>query len=129
MPEVLTPESRDAQSGVEELLAGVLAEHRLVAITGGTAAGAQWICRCGAQQINPGGRDHAEWMHARHAAHHLAAALGPVLAGERAEAWDEGYAQAEKDFVHSDYCGTRCQCDPNLTSGAGNPYRADREQP
>lgn len=55
-----------------ETLAELIEQHRLVVVTGGTAAGSQWICECGAQQLNPGARDHARRMHAQHVAHHLA---------------------------------------------------------
>ena len=38
-----------------------------------------------------------------------------------AKAWDEGYAVGEDNFIHSDYCGRRCQCQG--LHGATNPYR------
>ena len=39
-----------------------------------------------------------------------------------AQAWDDGYAVADDDFTHSDYCGNRCQC--KGIHGRTNPYRA-----
>jgi hypothetical protein len=45
----------------------------------------------------------------------------------KAEAWDEGYAVATDDFVHSDYCGFTCQCDG--VHGQANPYRAAELDP
>ena len=38
-----------------------------------------------------------------------------------AKAWDEGYAVGEDNFIHSDYCGRRCQCQG--LHGTTNPYR------
>lgn len=40
-----------------------------------------------------------------------------------ARAWDEGHAVAEDNFVHSDYCGRRCQCQG--VHGTTNPYRIE----
>lgn len=38
-----------------------------------------------------------------------------------AQAWDEGHAVGEDNFIHSDYCGTRgCQCQG--VHGTTNPY-------
>ena len=43
------------------------------------------------------------------------------LRAEKAEAWDEGHAVATDDFLHSDYCGRRCQC--SGLAGTRNPYK------
>ena len=49
--------------------------------------------------------------------------LVPAIAARaKAAAWDEGYAVAQDDFVHSDYCGRKCQCEG--IHGQKNPYRS-----
>ena len=44
-----------------------------------------------------------------------------------AKAWDEGYAVGEDNFIHSDYCGRRCQCQG--LHGTTNPYLTKRTEP
>ena len=44
-----------------------------------------------------------------------------------AKAWDEGYAVGEDNFIHSDYCGRRCQCQGLY--GTTNPYLTKRTEP
>lgn len=81
-------------------IADVLAAHRLVRVSGGTATGSRWICQCGAEEINPGAREHAEHMHARHVAHRLTLVLraDDTLVERVAEAM--AHADLDNDYEH-----------------------------
>jgi hypothetical protein len=68
----------------------------------------------------------------RRAVEKIAPVVSDALLRERqeaarlGEAWDQGYAVAVDDFVHSDYCGLKCQCEG--IHGQTNPYRTAPEE-
>lgn len=108
-----TDETRDAQSGVAEVLVETL-------MTAVVVPGPIRIRRDEALVLTS--------AEARRAADHLAAALGPLLAAERAKAWEDGHD-----------CCTYPICRDNPHEAAPKPrrgrrtglaaLRADREQP
>lgn len=98
------PDSRDAQSGVEAVLAGVLAEHGDISFDLGTPraytkhGGWNQSCGCGFPLGDAGGEGGEERVQATYRAHVAAmqaAALGPVIAAARAEALREAADEME----------------------------------
>lgn len=130
-----TDETRDAQSGVAE----VLAAHWAAV---GPVSGA-WLCTCGTRSTNGHVlNDNLTSKEERQAEYraHVAAALAPLLAAERAKALREAAdelkprSRGEACDNAEDCCGSAASCDAvrplkRMATEAWLRDRADREQP
>lgn len=129
------PESRDAQSGVEAVLAGVLAEHDdPLGWTCDDNDASVYECNCGdrspaleTNHIHPKDCDDAAHWHRAHVAAMQAAALGPVIATARAEALREAAEQCDRD-AEDGHCGSPVCAENNRITARWLRDRADREQ-